>query len=206
MIRSLTLAAFLAAPAYADMVELSDLAGEYTVTSARPFSHVAAPYDPDAPNPTGQTITFTENGPEFPDTDCENWSFSPVMIFIPPASDPNFADLFVGHNHGMDYMLECEDTGSGMFLTHVDDRVLLLGIDNSAAGAVLEKPLTDEEVTLVQAALVEMGLLDTASGEMDDATHAAMRVHYRALYDDGETGIPLRPAYTAHFLATLGVE
>ena len=205
MFRTLFAGLFLASPVSADFLTFSDIAGHYVVTSARMSSHVAQPLDPDAEDPTGFELVITDAGLEIPGEDCADWSLTPTEVFLHPRFDPNLADVFLEPLGYPTYTVRCGEAHHTL-LTYVDARVLVMTIDNDAAMAVIEKPLTDDEIGAVQAALVARGFLDAATGEMDDATHAAMRLHFRAEFDDGEMAIPLRPAYTAAFLRTLGIE
>lgn len=201
-------------PAFAD---LSALAGDWVVVDFRRAQYISAPaHDLGALSEgLGQTLTVTAQDITLPGLDCDDWQLGAPQEPGGFAEDPILADLRLPPNDppqsagdartGTTWALSCEGEPVTT-LYQAEPRSLVATLHNSSLYMVLERPLTDAQLTRLQSHLITTHFMEPpASGELDASTLAATREWYRYRQTDTDLPVPARIVITRNLLDGTGV-
>lgn len=200
-----------------DLEKLAGFAGDYIVIDARRASDVASPLDLKENVPLGKRIRFGNGNIEIDGADCEDWRILPSSKAVVDVNqDPNLIDLVLSPtdspisrgdqqvHSGFD--ITCED--EWVFSLHkVDDRVLVMPVNNSSLNLILERPLSSLQIKAYQMQLKSMKFYSgRLTGELDEATLRASRFWYidRSRLKEDQP-VPARPAITENLLDALKI-
>lgn len=182
---------FTGAPAPQVYAAGQDLAGVYTVVAARRASDVAggledATVDDDA---VGRVVLFGDNLEWVDGKQCTEWSTSEVPDgSVINLDDPMLSDLDVGDTRRRGsigrtsvaingWTIACDGEYLGA-IQYIDRFVLVVPSASGLTNLILERPQSQETVSMIQQTLQTEGLYEGAvTGEMDAATRSAIAAH-----------------------------
>lgn len=194
------------------------LTGDYNIVTTRAASDVAstAPTGLEESKIIGKSVTFNDGGIEMLGRSCEHRPMLRSAVAVINPDDPLLVDIHVpptdsplsagDQRIGRTFHYKC-DGGQYIHVYQVDERVLVIPWQNSSQYLIVEKPLSEEEITVIQQQLKDHKFLEQdANGTLDEATISALSSwsHYRLGDDDAYKFA--RPAITENLLDTFAIK
>lgn len=194
------------------------LTGNYSIVTTRVASDVAstAPIGIEESDNIGESVTFNDQGIEMLGLNCVHRPMLMSAVAVINPNDPLLADIHVpptdsplsagDQRIGRIFHYRCEG-GRYIHVYQVDERVLVIPWQNSSQYLIVEKPLCEDEITIIQQQLKDHKFLEQdANGKLDEATLSALSSwsHYRL--GDDEAYKFKRTAITENLLDTFGIK
>lgn len=165
--------------------------GEYIVTAIRRANMVESTADaePNIANLIGEKAQFDEILYWIDGLSCQGWTGMASRNATLNLHDPLLSDLaieeleppahdVIDFSQTMDLYCDRSNLVPVANLTTIDDRVLVTASPAGTYHLILEKPLSQEEIRRLQVKLKDIKFYDgDASGEMDEATRAAVSAY-----------------------------
>ena len=189
------------------------LDGTFVVVDLRRSSMVeGGPDDISAADWIGREVVFDNSLLWIDGKSCEDWSIEKVDRPIDELSDPNLSDLEItpvdsssssgDARRTVLWRALCGDELLGHVI-EIDNRVLVINSPSGLTNAILERPLSQDEITALQLQLIDMKFYEgDANGTIDEATSRAISAY--AEYRGAEYRF-YRAAITENLLDGLGV-
>ena len=170
------------------------------------------PGDTSAADWLGREVVFGQSLNWIDGTSCEDWRIDKVDRPIDELSDQNLSDLEItpvdsasssdDARQSVLWQALCGDELLGHVI-EIDKRVLVISSPSGLTNAILERPLSRDEITALQLQLIDMKFYEgDANGIIDEATSRAISAY--AEYRGAEYRF-YRAAITENLLDGLGV-